>query len=156
MNEQTVQPAANPSAPGQNAPGQSVFSPQAWGDLAHDLSLSPRELEIVQCIFRDQKEAAIAARLGMSPHTVHTHLGRLYRKLHTASRCGVILLVLRTYLERVGSADEPPKPAAQRIEPSKPAAQRDEPSKPAAQRDEPSKPAAQRDALPAGLHMTPV
>ena len=79
-------------------PGPVVLSREAWGAVAGDLHLSERELEITQCIFCDLKESDIARRLSMSPHTVHTHLGRLYRKLCTNSRCGVVLRVLRCHL----------------------------------------------------------
>lgn len=81
-----------------------------WDELARRLGLSGRELQIVQCIFEEHKEAAIARCLGISQHTIHTHLGRLYRKLDTSSRCGVVLRVFSVLLEvsgRTGSQQPP-------------------------------------------------
>ncbi len=82
--------------------GAHVFRPDEWLELGQALHLSGRELQIVQHIFDDEKEARIARALSMSPHTVHTHFGRLYRKLHTNSRCGVILRVFATHLDLQG------------------------------------------------------
>ncbi len=80
--------------------GSDVFTVNEWQSLAEELHLSGRELQIVRHIFDDEKESMIARHLGMSPHTVHTHIGRLYRKLDTGSRCGLILRVFRRHLDR--------------------------------------------------------
>jgi DNA-binding CsgD family transcriptional regulator len=61
-------------------------------------SLSPRELQIVQHILFDEKEQTIAARLGISVHTVHTHLKRIYAKLGVSSRVELILQIFRGYV----------------------------------------------------------
>jgi len=58
------------------------------------LRLSRRECEITQAVFDDAKEETIAAGLGISAHTVHTHLERLYRKLGVGSRASLVVLVL--------------------------------------------------------------
>ena len=58
-----------------------MFSDSIWRLLAGSLELSQREFQILQAVFDDQKESAIAANLGISSHTVHTHLERLYHKL---------------------------------------------------------------------------
>jgi len=55
-------------------------------------------LQIIQGIFDDKKEFAIAAELTISVHTVHTHLERLYRKLGVRTRIGLILCILAEYL----------------------------------------------------------
>jgi DNA-binding CsgD family transcriptional regulator len=73
-----------------------VFSDAIWRLLAESLELSGRESQIVQAIFDDQKESAIAVTLGISSHTVHTHLERLYRKLGITSR---VLLVAHVFVE---------------------------------------------------------
>ena len=81
--------------------GTHLFSGDDWGRIAEQLHLSARELQIVQHIFDDEKESLIARHLGMSPHTVHTHIGRLYRKLEASSRCGLMLRVFREHLDIV-------------------------------------------------------
>jgi DNA-binding CsgD family transcriptional regulator len=89
---------------GARGQGAHVFNPEEWLELGQALHLSGRELQIVQRIFDDEKEARIARALTMSPHTVHTHFGRLYRKLRTNSRCGVMLRVFATHLDLQGDA----------------------------------------------------
>lgn len=82
----------------RQAPGSAIFSEQAWAEIARSLGLSPRELQIVRGVFDDRTESAIAADLGMSPHTVHTHIERLYYKLAVADRVELILRVMDKFL----------------------------------------------------------
>ncbi len=80
-----------------DARGRQVLSPAEWALIAGALRLSPRELDVVQCIFDDHTEAAMARRLAISVHTVHTHLERLYRKLGVSTRCGAAIRVFAEY-----------------------------------------------------------
>lgn len=68
-----------------------------WREVANQLGLSARERQIVKRIFGDASEAAIAKDLGISPHTVHTHLERLYHKLGVGSRCAVVVRIFAAY-----------------------------------------------------------
>ncbi|MDX2017388.1 MAG: helix-turn-helix transcriptional regulator [Planctomycetota bacterium] len=77
--------------------GRSLLTQAEWVEVSGALKLSDRETEIVQCVFDDMKERAIATHLGISAHTVHTHLERLYRKLTVSSRCGLVLTVVGEY-----------------------------------------------------------
>jgi DNA-binding CsgD family transcriptional regulator len=74
------------------------LSPQAWGQIAGTLGLSPRELDIARHIFSDQTEAAIALALSISAHTVRTHTERLYRKLHVRSRVELVVRIVDEFL----------------------------------------------------------
>lgn len=76
---------------------QAVFSHIAWQRVADSLRLSPRELQIVKCVFDDLKEASIARQLGLSQSSVHTYLRRVYSKCGVDSR---VALVLRIFAER--------------------------------------------------------
>ncbi len=78
--------------------GSDILSPAEWQDVCTRLKLSDRELEVVVGVFDDLKEAAIASRLGISAHTVHTHLERLYRKLGVNGRGRMIIEVLAEHL----------------------------------------------------------
>lgn len=78
--------------------GRFLLCERTWGRVAHSLRLSPRELQIVRCVFDDLKELAIAAELGISPHTVHTHLERLYHKLDVSSRVELVVSVFAEHL----------------------------------------------------------
>jgi hypothetical protein len=61
--------------------GSVMFSQQAWEEIALSLQLSKWHSQIVQGMFNDHTDAAIAEDLDISPHTVHTYIERLYRKL---------------------------------------------------------------------------
>lgn len=78
--------------------GSDILSSAQWQDVCTRLKLSDRELEVVVGVFDDLKEAAIASRLGISAHTVHTHLERLYRKLGVNGRGRMIIEVLAEHL----------------------------------------------------------
>ena len=79
--------------------------PDAWLDISRSLQLSEREAQVVGLILRDESESGIATQLGISSHTVHTHLERLYRKLNVTSRCQVVVRIFRAYIERDASHD---------------------------------------------------
>ena len=80
------------------SPGSMVFSNQAWNRIVGGLRLSRREGEIVRGVFDDKTEYAIATELGMSPHTVHTHVERLHQKLGVADRVQLVLRILQEFL----------------------------------------------------------
>ena len=82
-----------------------MFSLRAWDEIACNLRLSGRELEIVRGIFDDLTESAIAERLQISSHTVHSHLERLYHKLGVTGRVKLLLRVIETYLALIQSSD---------------------------------------------------
>jgi DNA-binding CsgD family transcriptional regulator len=75
----------------------AMFSKRAWGAIASSLELSRRELEVVRGVFEDRTEYAIANDLQISPHTVHTHIERLHRKLRVANRVQLVLRVMNEF-----------------------------------------------------------
>ena len=75
-----------------------MLSDTAWVEIAHSLKLSGRELEIVRGVFDNLKRGAIAAKLGVSEHTVHTHLQRLFSKLRVTTRAQLIVRVVEELL----------------------------------------------------------
>jgi DNA-binding NarL/FixJ family response regulator len=79
-------------------PRSGMLSEQAWSAIASSLDLSLRQLEIVKAVFDDAKESAIAEALGISTHTVHTHLERIHQKLGVHDRVELVLLVLAEFL----------------------------------------------------------
>ncbi len=66
--------------------------------LCARLCLSPREAQIVECLFRDDKESVIARGLDMSPHTLRTHVIRLYQKLNVTSRMELVIRLYESFL----------------------------------------------------------
>lgn len=86
--------------------GRGVLTEHEWTSLARQLGLSPRELQVVQCICDDEKELCIARTLGISAHTVHTHVERIYRKLGVSSRCALAVHVLGRAVARLRAANQ--------------------------------------------------
>lgn len=90
---------------GAAVPTGLLITAGEWQHMIELLSLSTRESEIARFIFDDLAESAIAARLSISRHTVHTYIDRMYRKLHVHSRHQFLLLVFNTHLSYCGSRD---------------------------------------------------
>lgn len=82
---------------GWHGVGQGVFVPAEWRSLAMALGLSPRECGIVRAVFDGASEKDTAGELGLSPHTVHTYLSRIYRKLHVQSREELLVRVFAEF-----------------------------------------------------------
>ena len=87
-----------PTPPVSPCLGAGLLGETAWARVARSLGLSPRELQIVRNVFDDATEQAIAANLGCSPHTIHTHFERLHRKLGVQTRAQIILRVMQEFL----------------------------------------------------------
>ena len=92
------------------APASTIFSNRVWAEIARKLRLSKRELEIVRGIFDDRTEAAIADDLRISPHTVHTHVERLHRKLVVKDRAAIIVRVATEFLKMTAAPNSPLPP----------------------------------------------
>jgi DNA-binding CsgD family transcriptional regulator len=90
-------PAATPAAPPETR-RSGFLDDHHWGEIARALRLSAREFEIVRCIVDGCSEARIAERLGISIHTVHTHLERLYRKLAVSNRSELVVRLFATHV----------------------------------------------------------
>lgn len=99
----------NPSGTSKARGGSLV--PAEWDAIASVLNLTPREVEIIQTLMAGRHEPEIGSELGISSHTVHTHLGRIYRKLNVHSLPGLLLRVFGAYVEIVRSDATPDIPA---------------------------------------------
>lgn len=76
------------------------LSSDDWDEIRRALHLSVREADIAALIIANAPNGAIAQRLGISAHTVHSHLERLYRKLQIGSREELITRAFQTYVQR--------------------------------------------------------
>jgi DNA-binding CsgD family transcriptional regulator len=78
----------------------SLLDDHTWTAIRGSLRLSTRELQIVTSLIEDriETEKGIGRALGISPHTVHTHLERLYKKIGVASRHHLIVRVFAEYV----------------------------------------------------------
>jgi two-component system NarL family response regulator len=54
-------------------------------------ALTKREREVLQGVASGLSEKKLADTLSLSPHTVHTHIKKIYRKLQVNSRAEAVL-----------------------------------------------------------------
>lgn len=88
-------------------PADSLLTAETWVIISRALALSGREAEIARLILDDDSERAIADTLGISSHTVHTHVERLFRKLNVSSRCQVVVRIFQAYLRLAAGSSAP-------------------------------------------------
>jgi DNA-binding CsgD family transcriptional regulator len=60
--------------------------------------LSPRELEVLRLVAAGDSNGEIAARLGLSIHTVERHVANLYRKIDARGRADATAYAIRSGL----------------------------------------------------------
>jgi DNA-binding NarL/FixJ family response regulator len=63
---------------------------EARGELLEPPGLSERELEVLRLVAAGLKDAEIAERLVLSPHTVHRHVANARTKLRQPSRAAAV------------------------------------------------------------------
>ena len=85
----------------------SIFSEDQWERITEAMRVSPRQMEIVRCLFRGFGDKQIARHLGISVHTVRTHFDRLFLRCGAADRIELILRVVTEFLNQCASADCP-------------------------------------------------
>ena len=101
--------AGHPSAPrfhgrdsgantSQPLNGRTILREDDWHRVASKLSLSPRELQLVQHIFEGKKLTAIAQDMDLSLGTVKTYCQRAYQKLHVSNQRELTLVILCAHL----------------------------------------------------------
>ncbi|MFA5292501.1 MAG: helix-turn-helix transcriptional regulator [Phycisphaerae bacterium] len=87
--------------------GTKIFSEQEWAEIIEGLSLSPRESQIIKCLFADESDKRIAMDLKITIPTVRTHMARLFRKLEANDRADVILHVIGLFRQNCRKLDCP-------------------------------------------------
>ncbi len=74
----------------RSEPRDGEFTPNERAQVS--LGITDREREVLQLLADGRSNKEIAARLGLSPNTVKTHVARLFEKLRVARRTEAILL----------------------------------------------------------------
>ena len=97
-----------PTGSEQSAPSASL-TVREWRAIGEALTLSARQLQIVQCLFDGLDEESTGRLLGVSRHTVHINLNRLYSRLnvHTRSQLLVRVFLAHVSLSRQADASQP-------------------------------------------------
>ena len=70
--------------------------PARAGDEPRTTPLSKREREILQRVADGATTRQVASDLGISPHTVKTHLERIFEKLGANDRAQAVAIAIRT------------------------------------------------------------
>jgi len=99
-------PLESAEAPAESATGlpprpdaHAIITAGQWSRIATALSLSRREVEVVQHIFAGEVESHIAFKLGISIHTVHTYVKRIYAKLGVSDHRELIIRIVAEHLD---------------------------------------------------------
>jgi DNA-binding CsgD family transcriptional regulator len=66
-----------------------------------NVALTPRELDVLRLLGSGYTQAQVAWRLGVSPHTVISHLKNAYRKLDVHSAAAALMRGFQLGLLRV-------------------------------------------------------
>jgi DNA-binding CsgD family transcriptional regulator len=94
------------------------MSPLEWNALASGLGLSARQSQILHCAFYDERDSSIAARLGLSEHTVHTQRMRFFRRLGVTSMVQVVAIAASPWFELGAIADSDDRKALHTLSPT--------------------------------------
>jgi DNA-binding CsgD family transcriptional regulator/PAS domain-containing protein len=79
---------------------EAGVSPPAQ-QLAAVFGLTPAEARVALALFEGATPREAAAALGLSPHTVHVHLARIFEKTATNRQAELIQLMMRTVTSRM-------------------------------------------------------
>jgi DNA-binding NarL/FixJ family response regulator len=77
--------------------GREIFSESEWTELVKELSLSPRQAQVLKCLFLGHSDKQIARDLKMAIPTVRTHLSRLFSRFDVQDRTELVLYVFRRF-----------------------------------------------------------
>ncbi len=78
-----------------------MLSDVEWAQVQRKLRITPRELQVLRCVFDEHTDASIARVLGISQSTVRAHLEKLFRKCNCRTRTGAVVSVFQTYVEKM-------------------------------------------------------
>ena len=69
-----------------------------WSAIVRELGLSGRESDLLRLALQEDRVCVMAAVLGISTNTVHTHRQRLFRKLRVTSFSQALVVVFRCHV----------------------------------------------------------
>ena len=81
--------------------GKAVLTDHAWSRVGASLLISGCQLEVVRLVFEGATEVSIAGELGISQHTVHTHINRIHHKLEVGDRVELVMRIFREFIKLV-------------------------------------------------------
>jgi DNA-binding CsgD family transcriptional regulator len=81
------------------APNEEIFSKSEWAEIVSELSLSPRQAEVIQRILSGRSDKQIARDLQISVPTVRTHLNRAFLRFGVQDRIELVIHVFSKFRE---------------------------------------------------------
>ena len=100
-------PLRAPDARSGDSSGQVGYWRLACEELAEDRGLTSRELDVALLLSRGRTADVIARNLGISVHTVKTHISNVYRKAQAGSQQDFISMVEERFARMKREAEEP-------------------------------------------------
>ncbi len=79
--------------------------------LSHELSLTPRQAEVLHWVAHGKTNLEIAIILGCSFHTVKTHLKEIFQRMGVPNRAAAIAAAYRMFYELLSRATASPERA---------------------------------------------
>ncbi len=79
---------------------ESMFTDDEWKQIATELGLTPRQLDIVRLVIEGQGDKEIGLALDISQKTVEGHLRRVYARLGLQGARELMARVLTSYFTR--------------------------------------------------------
>ena len=76
----------------------NMFQQQSAGVKSEFIELSKREKEILQCLVKGMSYKMIAENCFISTETVHSHIKKIYEKLHVHSMSEAVAKAIRNHL----------------------------------------------------------
>ena len=83
-----------------SATATEIFSESEWDVLVDELSLSPRQSEVVHLLLSGHSDKQVATELDIAVPTVRTHLSRLFLKFDLQDRNELILHIFCHFRKR--------------------------------------------------------
>ena len=80
-----------------------IFTESEWLEIVNELSLPPRQAEVIKYLFLGHSDKQIAMELKISVPTVRTHLSRLFSRFDVQDRVELVLYVVRYFRKNSGT-----------------------------------------------------
>ena len=80
-----------------------IFTESEWLEIVNELSLPPRQVEVIKYLFLGHSDKQIAMELKICVPTVRTHLSRLFSRFDVQGRTELVLYVVRYFRKNSGA-----------------------------------------------------
>lgn len=80
-----------------------IFTESEWLELVNELSLPPRQAEVIRYLFAGHSDKQIAMELQICVPTVRTHISRLFSRFDVQDRTELVLYVFRYFRKNSGA-----------------------------------------------------